>query len=444
MQRELIVYLDVDEKPVLIGRLWARVRSGRASSSFIYDDAWRTNRSAFALSPELPLSRGQFHTDRPLFTAFTDSAPDSWGQKLMRRYERARAEQEGRDPRTLFDVDFLAGVDDRTRMGATRFKDLSGDVFLTTRGEPIPPLIDLSVLLGASDRIDRGRETNNDVALVLAPGTSLGGARPKATVRDRDGRLLVAKFPKRDDDWPVTRWEAITLAMAEKAGITVPTWRVETVARKTVLLLRRFDRLGANLRVPYMSAMTALNAIDHGEQRSYLELADVLRQQGSMPESDLKQLWRRIIFNVLVSNTDDHLRNHAFLRDARGWRLAPAFDMNPCPLDVKQRIHALAINEVDATASIDTALGVAHQFGLARDEASQIAAEVAAAVAKWRAVAKTHKLKPAEIERMSSAFEHDDLRQALRDATIKIPSKVTKKSKKTKKRASARVTQQVN
>jgi serine/threonine-protein kinase HipA len=170
-----------------------------------------------------------------------------------------------------------------------------------------------------------------------------------------------------------------------------------------VLLLSRFDRTAANGRVPYMSAMTALDATDHGEQRSYLELADVLRQEGAMPDVDLRQLWRRIVFNILVSNTDDHLRNHAFLRDAQGWRLSPAFDMNPCPVDVKRRIHVLAIDELDGTASLETAHRVAPQFGLSKNEAQNIATEVGAAVARWRESAKAHKLKSSEIDRMSSA-----------------------------------------
>jgi serine/threonine-protein kinase HipA len=434
MQRELHVFIDIDGKPVLVGRLWARERSGRNSSSFTYDDGWRARRGAFELGPSLPLGPGQFQSDRPLFGCFTDAAPNSWGKKLMRRHERARAEEHGGEPRTLFDVDFLAGVDDRTRIGALRFKDPGGDAFLTTKAEPVPPLIDLPALLGATDRIDRGRETNSDVALVLAPGTSLGGARPKATVRDKDGRLLVAKFPKRDDDWPVIRWEAATLALAKAAGVTVPDWRLKTIARKGVLLLGRFDRTAANARLPYMSAMTALDAVDDGEQRSYLELADVLRQKGSAPETDLKQLWRRIIFNVLVSNTDDHLRNHAFLRDSRGWRLSPAFDMNPCPVDVKRRIHVLAIDELDGTASLDIALSVAAQFGLAQDQARAIVAEVGGAVSKWRDVAKAHKLKPAEIDRMASAFEHDDLRQATSAgaarAAARKPGKASRKRPK--------------
>jgi len=436
MQRELHVYMDVEGQSIPVGRLWARERSGRTSSSFTYEDAWRSRRGAFSVSPALPLGPGQFHSDRPLFTCFTDAAPDSWGKKLMRRHERARAEEQGGEPRTLFDVDFLAGVDDRTRIGAMRFKDPSGREFLTTKGEPVPPLIELPALLGATDRIDRGRETNKDVALVLAPGTSLGGARPKATIRDRDGRLLVAKFPKTDDEWPVIRWEATTLDLAKAAGVTVPDWRLEAISRKAVLLLSRFDRTATNGRIPYMSAMTALDATDHGEQRSYLELADALRQEGSMPDADLRQLWRRIVFNILVSNTDDHLRNHGFLRDARGWRLSPAFDMNPCPVDVKRRIHVLAINEVDNTASLEIARNVAPQFGLSKDDAQNIVMEVGASVAKWREVAKAHKLKASEIDRMSSAFEHEDLRRA---TTIHAKrSSAEKESKKKKgKRAKA-------
>jgi serine/threonine-protein kinase HipA len=186
-----------------------------------------------------------------------------------------------------------------------------------------------------------------------------------------------------------------------------------------------------------MSGMTALDATDHGDQRSYLELAEVLRKEGSKPEADLEQLWRRIVFNILVSNTDDHLRNHAFLRDARGWRLSPAFDMNPCPIDVKPRIHALAIDELDGSASLRTALGIAPQFGLTKDRASLIVAEVGAAVARWRDIARTYKLTTSEIDRMSSAFEHDDVRQATASAA---KSPITKDpKKKVKKKSNKRV-----
>lgn len=411
MQRELLVYLDIDGEPVLVGRLWARERTGRETSSFEYDASWLKRRGAFALSPSLMLARGQFQSAKGIANAFSDTAPDSWGKKLMLRRERARAKKAKTQPRTLFDIDYLAGVDDQTRMGALRFRDVDGAAFLTSTGEPVPPLIDLARLLSATDRIERDKETDEDLKLVLAPGTSLGGARPKATIRDGDGALLIAKFPKRDDDWPVTLWEAVLLDLAKKAGIQVPPWRLDKIAKKPVLLVRRFDRDHMR-RIPFMSAMTALDATDHGEQRSYLEILDVIRQVGSSPGTDIEELWRRMTFNVLVSNTDDHLRNHAFLHVGTGWRLSPAYDLNPCPIDVKPRAHVLALNEVDTASSLETVLEVAEQFGIKLARAKEIAGEVGAAVSDWKVAAKLYGLKAPQIERMATAFEHEDLKQA--------------------------------
>ncbi len=412
MERELLVFIDLNDQPVLVGRLWARERSGRETSSFAYDSDWIARRGAFALAPSLMLTAGQFHFQKGLPTAFSDSAPDSWGRKLMLRRERTLAKKAKSPPRSLFDIDYLAGVDDQARRGAVRFKDVVGGDFLTSTGMPVPPLIDLPRLLSATGRIERDRETDEDLLLVLAPGTSLGGARPKATVRDANGRLLVAKFPKRDDDWPVTRWESVLLGLARDAGIAVPNWRLDVIARKPVLLLDRFDRTPAGARIAFMSAMTAIDGTDHGELRSYLELVDFLRQQGSSPDADIEQLWRRIAFNILVSNTDDHLRNHAFLHDGNGWRLSPAYDLNPCPVDVKPRVHALAINEDDPTASLETVLETSVQFGLKLDRARSIAADVGAVVALWKAAAKSAGINGVQIERMQSAFEHADLKAA--------------------------------
>ena len=431
MERELHMYMEIDRAPVLVGRLWARERTGRESSSFTYDPAWIKRRGAFALAPSLPLVPGPFHAAKGLHPAFSDSAPDAWGRKLMLRQERARARMAKTQPRTLFDIDFLAGVDDTTRLGAVRFKDANGEDFIANTGRPVPPLIDLPKLLSATGRIERDRETDDDLLLVLAPGTSLGGARPKATVRDGNGQLMVAKFPKKDDDWPVTLWEAVLLKLAADAGITVPEWRLDLIAKKPVLLLRRFDRGDAGNRIPFMSAMTALDASDHGDQHSYLEILDVLRQQGSRPEADAKELWRRAVFNILVSNTDDHLRNHAFLKGAQGWHLSPAYDMNPCPVDVRPRVHALAIDETDPTASIETALAVAIRFGLSANEARTIAGEVGTAVASWHAVAKSFKLTAAQMERMASAFEHDDAKAVL-PTPVPIAAKTPAKGSKAK------------
>jgi serine/threonine-protein kinase HipA len=413
MERELIVHLDLEGEPVIVGRLWARERTGRETSSFTYDPTWLRRRGAFALAPALTLAAGPHPSARGLLRAFTDAAPDAWGRKLMVRQEHARARKVDGRPRTLFDIDYLAGVDDRMRVGALRFKDARGGGFVAATNSPIPPLIDLSKLLAATGRIERDRETDADLALLLAPGTSLGGARPKATVLDGAGNHLVAKFPRMDDEWPIPTWEAVVLTLAARAGITVPPWRLEAIGRKPVLLLTRFDRAGMDVRIPFMSAMTALDADDHGEQRSYLDLVDVLRQQGSRPNLDVRELWRRVVLNILVSNTDDHLRNHAFLRDSRGWHLSPAYDMNPRPADVGPRVHALAIDESEATASIDVALSVAERFGLSVSEAATVVAEVGAAVRTWRSVAKRFKLTAPQIDRLASAFDHADLARAI-------------------------------
>jgi serine/threonine-protein kinase HipA len=410
MDRELTVHLARGGETTLVGRLWTRIRGGRESASFEYAPDWLARRG-FAIDPELPLTAGAFHTERPLFNAFTDPAPDRWGQTLMRRAERARARAEHRAPRTLMSADFLTLVDDATRLGALRFREAGADGFLTTGPRPIPPFVQLGRLLGASSRVVDDQETGDDLALLLAPGTSLGGARPKASILDRDKHLAIAKFPKRDDEWPITRWETATLAMARGAGIDVPDHRLEVVLKKPVLISRRFDRIGEQ-RVPFMSALTALGARD-GESRSYLDLANVLRQIGSSPKLDLEQLWRRMVFNILVSNTDDHLRNHAFLHDGDGWRLSPAYDLNPVPIDVRPRVHALAIDAEDPTASLDHARAVARSFGLTAPASRSVITEVARSVRRWRTIAAATGLSKSQIERMSTAFEHTDLEAAL-------------------------------
>jgi len=436
MQRELFVYLDIGGAPVLVGRLWARERAGKETSSFAYDPTWLRRKGAFALSPTLMLTGGQFQA-QGLPNVFGDTTPDSWGRKLMLRRERARARKAKTQPRTLFEIDYLAGVDDRTRIGALRFKEAEDGLFLTTTGEPVPPLISLPRLLSATDRIERDEETEEDLLLVLAPGTSLGGARPKATIRDADGRLLIAKFPKWDDDWPIPTWEAVLLKLAEQAGLDVPHWRLEEIAGKPVLLGTRFDRGADGSRIPFMSAMTALDATDHGPQRSYLEIVDAIRQMGSKPEADIEELWKRVVFNILVSNTDDHLRNHALLHDGRGWRLSPVYDLNPCPVDVKPRVHALAIDEADAASSLETALEVAELFGIKPARARTLATEIGTVTAGWRETAKSLGLSAAQIDRMESAFEHDDLRLALKLGAASSGSARSKAAPKSKAKKTA-------
>jgi serine/threonine-protein kinase HipA len=424
MNREILVYVDLGNSPTFVGRLWTRVRNGKEGATFEYGKSWLHDPYRFSLEPALILGTAPHHTasGRPLFGAIGDSAPDRWGRTLMRRAELKQAESEGRPPRTLYEADILLMVDDEARTGALRFALTPGGPFLRESSDNrIPPLVDIPKLLSATEHLEDDQETAEEIKLLVAPGSSLGGARPKASVRDHDGSLAIAKFPDNNDTTKVEQWEAVALGLASKAGINVPEARIETVAEKPVLILRRFDRQ-ATLRIPYLSAMSMLGAIDH-EQRSYMEIADALRRYGATPSSDVKQLWRRIVFNLLISNTDDHLRNHGFLyRGNSGWILAPAFDLNPVPLDVKPRVLSTAIDIDNATASIDLALSVAEYFDLKPPEAKATAAEVGFVVAKWREEAKNAGIPNSEIDRMSSAFEHDDLRKTLLRPSPKKPT----------------------
>jgi len=412
MDRTLLVYVDLDGAPHRVGRLWARSRRGKESATFEYDAAWLGNPLRFALEPALTLGRGPHHTaaGRLIFGAIGDSAPDRWGRALIQRDERRKAREEKRAPRTLLEVDYLLGVSDIARQGALRFAEQEGGFFLAV-GVQIPPLIRLPALLNAAMRLseDDGG-TDDDLRLLLAPGSSLGGARPKASVVDKDGELAIAKFPQHGDVLPVTLWEAVALKLAAQAGVPTPDWRLEKVTDRDVLILRRFDRRG-QIRIPFLSAMSLLNAADN-EQHSYMQIADALRQYGAKADKDCAQLWRRIVFSILISNTDDHLRNHGFLYETAGWRLSPAYDMNPVPVDIKPRILTTTIDEADGTASLDLAYEVAAHFGVKPAAAKKIVAEVGAAVARWRRVAAATGLTTKEIERMASAFEHADLTQA--------------------------------
>ena len=411
---EVWVHVDLEGEPVLAGRLWARTRKGRDSATFEYDEGWLKRADRFALEPALQLGPGPFHTspDKPIFGAIGDSAPDRWGRVLMRRAERRRAERAGETPRTLREIDYLLGVHDEARPGALRFALHPGGAFLAAGDPAIPPLIELPRLLFAAERVAGDTDSDEDLRLLLAPGSSLGGSRPKASVRDRDQRLAIAKFPHKDDEVDVVRWEAVALSLAEKAGIPVPDWRLEEVGGRSILLLRRFDRAGGR-RIPFLSAMSMLGAADH-ETRSYLELVDALRRDGAAPKEDMRVLWRRIVFSVLISNTDDHLRNHGFLYDGPdGWRLAPAYDLNPVPVDIKPRVLATAIDFDDGTASLELALSVAGYFDLKDSEAREIARAVGRAVRPWRSEAARTGLTSGQIDRMASAFEHDDLQAAV-------------------------------
>lgn len=408
--KEVIVSISLGSENIRIGKLWFHARGHKESASFEYDKKWLDHPEKFALEPALKLTEGTFHTGQgiSLFGGFGDSAPDRWGRVLMRRDEISKAKEQNRTARALLEIDYLLGVNDEARGGALRFSiSPNENIFLSPKQKSsIPPLVDLPKLLSATEKFIANNESSDDLKLLLAPGSSLGGARPKASVRDKDGSLAIAKFPKKDDEFNVVVWEAVTLALAKKAGIRVPLHRLETIYKKSVLIISRFDRKD-NERIPFLSAMSMLGARDN-EQHSYLEMAYSLAQNGASPTEDMKELWRRIVFTIMVSNTDDHLRNHGFIYERhKGWRLSPAYDINPTPIEIAPRILTTSIDFYDNSASLETAMRVAKDFRLNKEEAHAIVKEVVSAVKQWRSVASEFGLSKQECDRMSSAFLHE-------------------------------------
>jgi serine/threonine-protein kinase HipA len=387
---------------------------GKETVLFEYDAEWLHAPDRFALEPALPLTRGNFAppAGQAIHGAVGDSAPDTWGRRLMQRAERRLAQREGRPVRTLMESDYLLGVADETRLGALRFRRAGDEEFLARPRGVVPALVELGRLLQSTERILRDEETDEDIQLLFAPGSSLGGARPKASVIDRHGRLAIAKFPKETDDYSIETWEEIALRLAARAGIATPEHELIQVAGKAVLLSRRFDRAG-DRRIPFLSAMAMLGAKD-GTGGSYPEMVDALGTHGAQATKDAHALYRRVAFNVLVSNVDDHLRNHGFLRQGKaGWTLAPAYDLNPVPTDLKARVLTTNIDLTESTCSLDLLESAAGYFALSLPKARAIIKEVAVATATWQAVAKAVGARPPEINRMASAFEHEVLRRAL-------------------------------
>jgi serine/threonine-protein kinase HipA len=408
------IYVDFAPGLKRVGTLHRHVRRGGEATSFEYHTDWLVDPARFSLEPALTLGRGPFVPDGrlPVFGSIGDSAPDAWGRRLMQRAERRRAEREGRTVRTLLEIDYLLGVTDVSRLGALRFRKAGEDVFQSPTSAGVPGLIELGRLLQVTERILRDEETDEDLQLIFAPGSSLGGARPKASVMDQHLHLAIAKFPKEKDEYSVELWEAVAFALARRARIRTPEHELIRVADKPVMLSRRFDR-AKDKRIPFLSGLSMMGLKD-GEHGSYPELVDVLTQHGAMARDDARELYRRMTLNVLISNVDDHLRNHGFLwTGSDGWMLSPVYDLNPTPSDVRPRILTTNISLDEATCDLDLVLSVAEYFGIAPDEAKAIAKEVAAATATWRQVATTFGATQVEIRRMTSAFEHDDLARAL-------------------------------
>ena len=410
-EKIIYVYDNFSEDvPVLLGRLYVGVIKGGETYSFEYDANWlKNNGMSFDLDPELRSFIGrQFPVGKGIFGMFADASPDRWGRILMNKRERILAEKEGRKPRKLHDSDYLLGVYDETRMGGIRFKLEPDGVFLSDDKETAtPPWTSLRSLEEASRRFE-----NDEVGLsekwlnqLIKPGSSLGGARPKATVVDTKGQLWIAKFPSKNDEGDTGAWEKVVHDLARMCELNVPESKLEKFSKLgSTFLVRRFDREGKN-RVHFASAMTLLGKKDGASAAdgiSYLDIAGFIKAYGANPKSDLLELWKRIVFNMAVTNTDDHLRNHAFILSKQGWVLSPLFDVNPVPYGDEL---SLLVDDEDNSISIDLAIRTAPRFGISEVKADEIAREMLSIVrGNWERLAKEYGLSRGQIEYMRPAF----------------------------------------
>jgi serine/threonine-protein kinase HipA len=408
------VHIDWQRKLIRLGTMRRIPRAGRETVSFEYSQEWADSKENFPIDPALPIGPGVFYppNGKEIFGTIGDSAPDNWGRSLMRRRERRQAEVEDRRPKTLQETDYLLGVSDQTRLGALRFRREGEEEFQAPLTSGVPGTIELGRLLNASQRIINGEETDEDLLLIFAPGSSLGGARPKASILDQHSALSIAKFPKDDDDYSIERWEAIAFELAQRSGIRTAAHQVQHVGRKPIFISKRFDRDG-DIRIPFMSAMAMTQHADR-EEASYLELVDTISENGANPKDDRRELFRRVAFSILVSNTDDHLRNHGFLWMGNdGWTLSPAYDINPTPEDKKPRILTTLIDYHDGTCSIELLRSVAEQYSIKLSDADEIINDVARVTSQWKDVASEYDAPNSEVRQMSTAFEHHDLDIAL-------------------------------
>lgn len=424
-KREVYVYADWHfdqlndqtgiETPVYMGVIHAELLRGKEIFSFEYDPNWLQSGQAQLLDPDLQLYAGMQYLndqDKHNFGMFLDSSPDRWGRILMRRREAALARLEKRPEQNLFETDYLLGVYDAHRMGGLRFKLNPDGPFLNDNKEMAsPPWASIRELEQISLRLEDDDVVNDPeymkwLNMLVAPGSSLGGARPKASVLDNENHLWIAKFPSKNDQSDIGGWEIVTYELAFAAGVNMAEAKAKkfTSANHT-FMTKRFDRTKDGERIHFASAMTLLGHVDgedYGEGVSYLELVEFITTKGANVNEDLEQLWRRIVFSICVSNTDDHLRNHGFILTPGGWILSPAYDINPVETGTGLKLN---ISENDNTLDLDLALEVCPYFRLKENRANEIIEEVKVAVRNWREVATKYGMTNAEQELKSRAFQ---------------------------------------
>jgi serine/threonine-protein kinase HipA len=391
---KLIVTMDWAGHPEKVGELDVFNNRGVETYQFVYTKDWAAK--GFQIDPALDLTPGFKHHSQNLPGVFQDISPDRWGRMIQQCAKGG----------FMSEVDFLLGVSDQMRMGALRISEAAQpETFLAAHAD-VPKLINIRALEEASQRIEKGLETAEDLQRLLGPGSSLGGARPKAVVQDGD-KLYLAKFQSNLDTERVGAWEATLLDLAQKAGLPAARHRLlDKDSERPVLLLERFDRNEAG-RIPFASAMT-LSGLRDGQSFSYAELSSVVSSLSSQPKLDNLDLWQRMTFNAMTGNTDDHLRNHAFLRDRQGWRLSPVYDINPNNEPFERRTHSLAFLPGESKPSLELCKETAQFFGLDKRQVEHGLKVIGNALGEWRAIARQNGLAEGEIKRMAAAFEHQD------------------------------------
>lgn len=410
-EKTIFVYDSfTSNRPVLLGYLYHQCKNGKNVFSFEYNEDWlKSDGHYLQLDPELSNYSGrQYCSKDGIFGLFSDASPDRWGRMLINKKEKIEAKKENRKPRKLTDYDYLLGVSDKVRMGGLRFKlddssnFLSDDIDLS-----VPPIANLRKLENASINIENNEDAFNEKWLnqLLEPGSSLGGARPKATVVDTKDQLWIAKFPSKNDDTDVGAWEKVASDLARLCGLDVPESKIEKFSDiGSTFIVKRFDRKG-NMRVHFASAMTLLSKTDGAsfeDGSSYLDILSFIRSNGSDPNKDTLELFKRIAFYMAISNTDDHLRNHAFIYTKTGWKLSPVFDVNPVPYGEELTLN---INEYDNNISKETLVDSSYYYNLKKDEALKIVDNILLTVKdNYEFIAKKYNISRADIEYMRPAF----------------------------------------
>lgn len=406
-EKEVFVYLNIDGSEHPVGTLRFEQANGKELCSFEFCDSWLRTHPDFFLDPDLhPFPGRQYPpSDKPIFGVFADSSPDRWGQRLMQRREALQAAAEDRKPNRLLSSDYLLGVYDKTRMGALRFTDSNG-VYLSSDTElATPPFASLRELEAASRALESASLEDEHTWLkkLVAPGSSLGGARPKANVQAPDGSIWIAKFPAKHDEEDKGAWEMVAHDLASLCGLNTPPAQLLKFSKAgSTFLVKRFDRTETGERTPFMSAMTALGETDGTSNAGYLDIAEKLSTFNPDNDADLKELWKRIVFNISISNTDDHLRNHGFIWNNGFWHLSPVYDVNP---DIYGNFLSLFITEADNRLDYQLAVDVCDLFGLDVQEAQSTICSIAATVNNnWHILARKYGLSRDEIARHEPAF----------------------------------------